>query len=72
VFDAPLGRLHEQTGKYLDICIHIDAPLEVSLGRRLLRDFKENDKTKEEHLVKVEVHPRQYSPPYRNVHTFFP
>lgn len=56
VFDAPLGRLHEQTGQYLDICIHIDTPLDVALGRWLLRDFKEKDKTKEELLEEIEFY----------------
>lgn len=56
VFDAPLGRLHEQTGKYIDRCIHIDVPLDVSLGRRLLRDFKDTDKTKEELLEEIEFY----------------
>ena len=56
VFDAPLGRLHEQTGQYLDLCIHIHVPLDVSFGRRLLRDFRENDKTKEELLEEIEFY----------------
>lgn len=41
IFDAPLGRLHQQTGQYIDFCIHIEVPLDSSLCRRILRDFKE-------------------------------
>lgn len=41
VFDAPLGRLHQETGQYIDTMIHIEVPLDVLLCRRLLRDFKE-------------------------------
>lgn len=53
VFDAPLGKLHEQTGKYIDICIHIEVPLDVSLCRRLLRDFSDNLTTKSDLLEEV-------------------
>jgi uridine kinase len=48
LFDAPLGRLHQQTGKYIDICIHLEVPLDISLCRRLIRDFTNQDKTKDE------------------------
>lgn len=62
IFDAPLGRLHPQTGQYIDICIHIEVPLDVSLCRRLLRDFRGNEKTKEELLLELE-HYLAYSRP---------
>jgi len=47
IFDAPLGRLHQETGKFIDIMIHLDVPLDVLLCRRLLRDFKEQNNTKD-------------------------
>lgn len=50
IFDAPNGRLHAQTGKYIDYCIHIEAPLDISLIRRTIRDFNDSNKTKEELL----------------------
>jgi len=56
VFDAPLGRLHPQTGQYIDVCIHIEVPLDVSLSRHLIRDFKANDKTKDELLDELEYY----------------
>jgi uridine kinase len=56
VFDAPLGRLHPQTGQCVDICIHITVPLDISLCRRLLRDFKKNNETKEELLAELEYY----------------
>ena len=31
IYDAPLGCLHPQTGQYIDICIHIETPLDVSI-----------------------------------------
>jgi len=56
IFDAPLGRLHSQTGQYIDICIHLSVPLDISLCRRLLRDFKGNEKTKEDLLAELEYY----------------
>lgn len=50
IIDAPNGRLHQQTGKFIDHCIHIHTPLDVALIRRTIRDFKEPNKTKEEVL----------------------
>ena len=38
VFDAPLGRAHTETGKYIDHMVFIDTPLDVALARRMLRD----------------------------------
>ncbi|MCE0723432.1 MULTISPECIES: AAA family ATPase [Legionella] len=50
IFDAPLGRLHQQTGQYIDLCMHIEVPLDISLCRRILRDFKEETREKKELL----------------------
>jgi uridine kinase len=41
VFDAPLGRAHTETGKYIDHMVFIDTPLDVALARRMLRDGHE-------------------------------
>ena len=49
IFDAPLGRLHQETGKFIDIMIHLDVPLDILLCRRLLRDF--NDQMKAKKLI---------------------
>jgi uridine kinase len=62
VFDAPLGRLHQQTGKYIDIWIHINVPLDVSLCRHLLREFKNTSKTKEELFEELEYYLSQSRP----------
>ncbi|WED43128.1 uridine kinase [Legionella cardiaca] len=56
IFDAPLGRLHQQTGIFIDVCIHITLPLDVSLGRRIIRDFKAPDKSKEELLEELDFY----------------
>lgn len=62
VFDAPLGRFHKQTGGYIDTWIHIEVPLDVSLCRWLLRDYKENDKTKAELLEELTFYLNQSRP----------
>lgn len=53
IFDAPLGRLHKQTGEYIDTCIHIEVPLDILLCRRILRDFADKLKTKENLLEEI-------------------
>ncbi|MCH8989817.1 MAG: hypothetical protein IIA92_13560 [Chloroflexi bacterium] len=39
VFDAPLGRAHSDTGKFIDFMVFIDTPLDIAMARRLLRDI---------------------------------
>lgn len=62
IFEAPLGRLHQQTGQYLDVVLHLDVSLDVSLGWRLLRDFQASEKTKEDLLEDIDYYLR-YSRP---------
>ncbi len=40
LFDAPMGRCHKATGKYIDFLICLDTPLDIALARRLLRDYR--------------------------------
>ena len=56
VFDSPLGRFHQQTGIYIDTWVHIDAPLDVSLCRFLIRDFKGTEKTKDDLIEEIEFY----------------
>lgn len=39
LFDAPLGRTHFETGRFIDFMVFIDTPLDVAMARRLLRDI---------------------------------
>ena len=39
VFDAPLGRAHSDTGKFIDLMVFMDTPLDIAMARRLLRDI---------------------------------
>lgn len=45
IFDAPLGRLHKQTGSHIDFWIHLDIPLDVALARRTIRDFERDPRS---------------------------
>jgi len=44
LFDAPLGYLHKATGKYIDVLIFLDTPLDIALARRLKRDYQRHKK----------------------------
>lgn len=48
VLDAPLGKAHAQTARYIDTFIHIDIPLDIALARRLIRDTSDNHLGKED------------------------
>ena len=50
IIEAPLGKAHQQTGKYIDFFIHIDIPLDIALSRRMIRDAKDPTYTKEKML----------------------
>ena len=39
VVDAPLGRAHSDSGRFIDLMVFVDTPLDVALARRLLRDI---------------------------------
>lgn len=39
VADAPLGRAHSDSGRFINLMVFIDTPLDVALARRLLRDI---------------------------------
>jgi len=41
VFEAPLGRAHTATGRFIDFLVFVDTPLEVALARWVRRRMKE-------------------------------
>jgi uridine kinase len=43
VFEAPLGRAHDATGRYIDYLVFIDTPLEVALARWVRRFLRQED-----------------------------
>ena len=40
VADAPLGRAHSDSGRFIDLMVFIDTPLDVAMARRTLRDIE--------------------------------
>lgn len=56
IFDTGNGRLHQQTAQYIDLSIHMDVSLDVSLSRRLIRDFKANDQSKNDLVEELEYY----------------
>jgi uridine kinase len=40
VADAPLGRAHSESGRFIDFMVFIDTPLDVAMARRILRNIK--------------------------------
>jgi len=39
ILDYPFGKAHRDVGAYIDYCVWVDIPLDISLARRILRDF---------------------------------
>ena len=39
VADAPLGRAHTDSGRFIDLMVFIDTPLDVAMARRVLREI---------------------------------
>ncbi len=68
LFDAPLGYKHSATGKYIDALISLDVPLDIALGRRILRDFTSNKSTKEDIVEDI----RCYLTHSRKLFEYFP
>ena len=40
VADAPMGRAHSDSGRFIDLMVFVDTPLDVALERRTLRDIE--------------------------------
>ena len=45
VADAPLGRAHSDSGRFIDLMVFVDTPLDVALARRTLRDIERAPRT---------------------------
>ena len=61
VADAPLGRAHSDSGRFIDLMVFIDTPLDVALARRTLRDIDhEGGRTTGESLEKTKDELRGY------------
>ena len=41
VADAPLGREHSASGRFIDLMVFVDTPLDIAMARRILRNLDE-------------------------------
>ena len=54
VADAPLGRAHSDSGRFIDLMVFVDTPLDVAMARRIIRDIDgEGHRTPHEVLERV-------------------
>ncbi len=60
VFDAPLGRAHCDTGRFIDFMVFIDTPLDVAMARRLLRAMTVAEAGAEDAIKIIEVELSSY------------
>lgn len=44
LLDYPFAYIHSEMREDIDFTIFIDTPLDIAIGRRILRDFKETSK----------------------------
>ena len=56
IVDAPLGKAHKQTSKYIDYFIHLDTPLDIAMARRIIRDTRNGEKDLEDIVVDLELY----------------
>jgi len=54
VLDYPFGYLNECIGKYIDLAVFIDTPLDVALARRIIRDFTRRSQESDFGLADIE------------------
>ena len=72
VVDAPLGRVHSDSGKYFDFMVFIDTPLDVAMARRLLRDLTlANVDTANETVASVKAETEAYLSGARRIYESF-
>jgi uridine kinase len=63
VFEAPLGRAHSATGRFIDFLVFIDTPLEVALARWVRRRLGE-DTSIDEITVLLDIYETVLRPVY--------
>ena len=54
ILDYPFGYLNECVGKYINLTIFIDTPLDVALARRIVRDYTSRSRESDFGLADVE------------------
>jgi len=54
ILDYPFGYLNDCVGKYIDLAVFIDTPLDVALSRRIIRDYTSRSKGSDFGLAEVD------------------
>jgi uridine kinase len=54
--DAPLGRAHRDSGRYIDFMVYIDTPLDIAMARRLSRELaRDTDQSPSETVASIKA-----------------
>lgn len=54
LFEAPLGRAHDATGRSIDFLVFVDVPLEIALARFVSRELNKGGSRLDEYLAMYE------------------
>ena len=54
ILDYPFGYLNDNVGKYIDLTVFIDTPLDVALARRIIRDYTSRSQESDFGLADIE------------------
>ena len=72
VADAPLGRSHSDSGRFIDLMVFVDTPLDIAMARRILRDVEQaTQSTAAENLEHVKGGLTGYEPRARPIYEHF-
>ena len=71
IFDAPLGRAHCDTGRFIDFMVYIDEPLDIAIARRVLRDLVDKNPQADAILKNLEENLSSYLNEGRPIYLHF-
>ena len=72
VADAPLGREHSASRRFIDLMVFVDTPLDIAMARRILRDVEQaTQSTAAENLEHVKGGLTGYEPRARPIYEHF-
>jgi len=71
IFDAPLGREHCDSGRFIDFMVFIDTPLDIAMARRVLRDLSDKDLKADDTLKNLEENLSSYLNEGRPIYLHF-
>ena len=72
VADAPLGRVHADSGRFIDLMVFVDTPLDVAMARRILRDIELADSSMaDDTLERLKAEASGHVGWFRPIHEYF-